>query len=79
MMIGSSVTIGTMHGRIELYPGDMFQAIDRKMQSCKFQFLDYRASEDNRRFYLHDETHDKFMDVSGVWFNNRTINLIGGN
>lgn len=74
----SELTVKTRIGKITLVPGEVFQAVDTAKVACKYQYLGLTDCVGEKRIYLHDETNNKFCDVSRLWFINRAIRRIGG-
>ncbi len=70
------VTIKTKLGPVTLYPGERFQVFDYENGMRLFQFLDTVYGNGSIEIYMHDETNDKFCEVSRAWFANRSIRKV---
>ena len=67
----------TILGNVTLMPGDKFQCRNGKHESCMYQYIGLMEDDFGSTVYMHDETHDKFCNVSQGWFASRTIKKIG--
>lgn len=76
--LAGETVVTTKLGCISLYHGDAFQCTNSKHETCKYQFQGMTDGAGNKCFYMYDETHEKFIDVSRRWFATRIVQRIGG-
>ena len=73
----TEVDLITAAGKVTLFPGDLFQMLDRKKSPCLYQYIGLMDDGESTTVYMHDETHGKFCNVSFGWFESRIVRKIG--